>query len=609
MLDRRRHLLLRRGDAAPVALTPKQFDALALFVDRAGELLEKEALISALWPDLVVEENNLSQLVSGLRRALGDDAQGSRYIQTVPRRGFRFVAAVTPATAIDAGLPAPSRGRAGARRLWLIAAAAGGSVLAAGSAWWWARTRPAAAAARPTLAVLPFKPLVAEARDELLEVGMADSLIAQLSTVPGLVVRSVGSVRRFAGAEQDPLAAARALDVAWIVDGSLQRRGAQWRVTARLLWAPDGVATWSGSFDGADADVFALQDQIATRVVAALAPRVGAAAGSLPASAALGGTRNPDAYQLYLAARQHAQRLRAAGLRKSVELYNKAIEADPGYALAHAGLAETYRRMAFGADAAPLEVFVPAEIVARRALALAPGLAEAHAAMASIHYWHHYDWSAAEQAYRQALSRNPNVVEAHFGLGLLLISLGRGDEGLAHLSTARQLDPMSLIFNALEAAMLLGRGQREQAQARLARALEIDPEFWVAHLSQAWFHLADGQPEQALASARRAEALADGSSQSTAFAGALLARMGRVDEARAMLQGLVALGRQRYVAPTSLAEVHAALGESGPALDALERAYAVRDARLVTLKVDERWAALRREPRFVALLRRMKLGA
>ena len=152
MLDRRRHLLLRRGDAAPVALTPKQFDALALFVDRAGELLEKEALISALWPDLVVEENNLSQLVSGLRRALGDDAQGSRYIQTVPRRGFRFVAAVTPATAIDAGLPAPSRGQAGARRLWLIAAAAGGSVLAAGSAWWWARSRPAAAAAWPRLA-------------------------------------------------------------------------------------------------------------------------------------------------------------------------------------------------------------------------------------------------------------------------------------------------------------------------------------------------------------------------------------------------------------------------------------------------------------------------
>ncbi|MEO5771667.1 MAG: winged helix-turn-helix domain-containing protein, partial [Burkholderiaceae bacterium] len=216
-------------------LTPRHFSALLLFAERAGQLLDKDTLMLALWPGLVVEENNLSQVVSSLRRALGDDTQGSRYIQTVPRRGFRFVAAVTALPDADelphtdplphADLPAstpvppddPSK-----RHTLRLALAAGATAVVAGTAWWVLRGTPAAAPATksPTLAVLPFKPLVAEGRDELLEVGMADSLIARLSTVPGLVVRSVGSVLRYAGPAQDPVLAARELDVTWIVDGS-----------------------------------------------------------------------------------------------------------------------------------------------------------------------------------------------------------------------------------------------------------------------------------------------------------------------------------------------------------------------------------------------------
>ena len=179
----------------------------------------------------------------------------------------------------------------------------------------------------PTLAVLPFKPLVAEGRDELLEVGMADSLIARLSTVPGLVVRSVGSVLRYAGPGQDPVRAARELEVAWIVDGSLQRRGDQLRATARLLRAADGSAAWSGSFDEQFTGVFAMQDQISNRVMQALAPTLQAAGGAGTADTApltdVGGTRSIEAYQLYLAASQHAQGLRADGLRKSLALLNQ----------------------------------------------------------------------------------------------------------------------------------------------------------------------------------------------------------------------------------------------------------------------------------------------
>jgi TolB-like protein/tetratricopeptide (TPR) repeat protein len=456
--------------------------------------------------------------------------------------------------------------------------------------------------------VLPFKPLVAEARDELLEVGMADSLIARLSILPGLVVRSVGSVRRFSGPDQDSMSAARELDVAWVVDGSLQRRGDQLRVTARLLSAPDGAAAWSGSFDHKVTSVFDMQDAISERIAGVLAPHLEPEKDRRLPATATGGSRNTVAYQLYLAARQHAQGMRSAGLRKSVELYNKAIELDPGYALAYTGLVESYQRMIFGADVSPIDVFEPAKVAAQRALELAPRLAEAHAGLGWIRFWYDFDWPGAEAKFREALALNPNVVEAHFGLGLLLLSLDRPDDGFSHIRSARELDPLSLILNTLEAGFLIDRGQRAEAASRLQRVFEIDPDFWVAHLTQAGWYLAEGRAGEALDAVRRADALADGSSQATAVLGLMLVRTGKRDEALAVLARLVALQRTRYVPPTTVAAIQAALGDAGLALDALELAYAVRDTRLVYMKDDGRWSTLRQQPRFVSLLRRMKLA-
>jgi DNA-binding winged helix-turn-helix (wHTH) protein/TolB-like protein/Tfp pilus assembly protein PilF len=638
ILERSQQRVLR-GDGTELSLTPRLFSALLLFVERAGQLVEKDALMLALWPGLVVEENNLSQVVSGLRRALGDDTQGSRYIQTVPRRGFRFIAPVTlqpetlpvedaveaapqqppaavlsPPQDVDANLGAAADRGGGSglvtRRSTGLALVAAATMGTAAGAWRWFAGRGSSrgsSALRSTLAVLPFKPLVAEARDELLEVGMADSLIARLSILPGLIVRSVGSVRRFAGPDQDSMRAARELDVVWIVDGSLQRRGDQLRVTARLLSAPDGVAAWSGSFNQKVTGVFDMQDAISERIAAVLAPHLDPEKDSRLATTATGGSRNTDAYQLYLAARQHAQGIRSAGLRKSVELYNKAIELDPGYALAYTGLVESYRRMIFGADVSPIDAFEPAKVAAQRALELAPRLAEAHAGLGWIRFWYDFDWPGAEAKFREALALNPNVVEAHFGLGLLLLSLDRPDEGFSHIRWARQLDPLSLILNTLEAGFLIDRGQRAEASTRIQRVFEIEPDFWVAHLTQAGLYLADGRADEALTEVRRADALADGSSQATALLGLMLVRMGKSEEARAVLARLVALQRTRYVPPTTVAAIQAALGDVGLALDSLELAYAVRDTRLVYLKDDRRWSTLRQQPRFVSLLRRMKL--
>jgi DNA-binding winged helix-turn-helix (wHTH) protein/TolB-like protein/tetratricopeptide (TPR) repeat protein len=633
---------VRRRDGSNLNLTPRLFSALLLFVENAGDLLDKDALMLALWPGVVVEENSLSQVISGLRRALADDTLGSRYIETVPRRGFRFIAPVMllpdeakPETFSMADparmlLPAPlsqaeaaaephcalhstaGGRRASDKRRWLRLALAASAVTGIAGIGWWASRReptPGSAARLPALAVLPFKPLVAGARDELLEVGMADSLIARLSTVPELVVRSVGSVRRYAGVDQDPVRAARELDVAWIVDGSLQRSGDQLRVTARLLRASDGAAAWSDSFNEKFTGVFDMQDLISARVMQALTPRLEANARVAPSvpMTNLGGTRNTDAYQLYLAASRHAERSRADGLRKSIDLFKQALSIDPAYALAYVGLAQAYRQTLLGADAVPAEVFEPARVAVQRALALAPNLAEALAEKGFSLYHFEFDWPGAEREFRRALAVNPNVAVAHHGLAQLLMTQDRPDEGFTHLRLARELDPMSPFLNTLEAGYLLARGRREEARTRLNRAFDIAPDFYLAHRTQGLLYLAEQQPELAIASLRRAVALADGNTRPRALLGMHLARLGQRDETRAILNDLLNVAKTRYVPPVSLAVLHAALGENALALDALERGFAVRDTQLVFLKEDSRWSGLRKEPRFAALMHELKL--
>ena len=540
VLERSQRRLLR-GDGADVHLTGRQFDALLILVEHAGQLLDKDKLMRALWPGLVVEENNLSQAISSLRRALGDEPPGRRFIQTVARRGFRFIAPVTVDPAASDPAPSPTRrgderpavpapppssSRADGRRrraLRLIAACTGAAAVVAGGVWAWRRaaTDPVDPHASTTLAVLPFKPLAADSRDELLELGMADSLITRLSTVPGLVVRSVGSVRRYGGSEQDPVRAAHDLEVAWIVDGSLQRRGDQLRVNARLLRASDGSAAWSGSFDEKLTGVFDLQDAISARVLQALAETLQAGAGVLGKSASsdLGGTRDTEAYELYLDALRHTQARRPEGMRKSIVLFRQAIAVDPSYALAHVGLAEALRETMLSADAVPASVVEPARSAIRRALTLAPKLAEALSEYGFSLYYFDFDWAGAEREFRRALSINPNVALAQFGLAQLLLTQDRPTEGFLHLRRARELDPMSPFFNTLEAGYLFASGRRKEGRLRLQRAFDIEPGFFLAHRTQAVMQIADGQTEPAIASLRRAAAQAEGNSRPRALLG------------------------------------------------------------------------------------------
>jgi DNA-binding winged helix-turn-helix (wHTH) protein/TolB-like protein/tetratricopeptide (TPR) repeat protein len=600
---------LLRGDGTPVELSPRLFNALAYFVERPDELLYKEALMKALWPGLVVEENNLSQVVAGLRRALGDDAQGSRFIQTVPRQGFRFVAKVErPTSAAPMEVAVPELSAAGSGRRHQVILALGAATAAAlGGAGWWAWSRPPPFRSAATLAVLPFKPIEAESQDKLLEIGMADSLIARLSTVPGLVVRSTGTVRPYAGAAQDPLRAARELEVAWILDGTLQRRGDKLRTSARLLRAADGVAAWSGHFDENFTDVFDVQDQISSKVVQALLPVLRAGLGAHPRVSEIGGTRNPNAYQLYLAARWRAQGGRSAEIDKGLALLNQAISLDPAYAMAWVELSQVHRRKLWNSDGLASEVFEPANAALQHSLAIVPDLAEAEAGLAFSRFWFEFDWVGAERSFRRALKLNPDVATAHWGLALLILSQDRlAEEGFVHLRTARSLDPMSPVYHTVEAGLLLAAGRRDEARMRLNRSLDIAPDLWLTSMAMGLLHMAEQRSEQGIAELRRAVTLSD-ASRARSVLGVQLAHLGETGETRWILNQLLDESKRRFVTPTSIASLHAALGEVGPALTALEQAFRAKETRVAFLKDDPHWTGLRAEPRFAALVKSLKL--
>lgn len=607
------------ADGAVVELSPRLFDALVFFVEHRGELLDKDRLMAALWPGQVVEENNLNKAVSALRRALGDDGVERRYLLTVPRRGFGFVADVhapAPAMAPDPRPPPPAEtgqepaapaARAGRlRRRYVIAASAAGAGCAAVAAIYaWHRHAPALPMRAPmTLAVLPFRPLTEERRDEALELGMADSLIARLSVAPGVIVRAVGSVRRYAGRDVNALHAARELEVAWVLEGSLQQSDGRLRVTARLLDARDGTAAWSGNFDELFTGVFEVQDAISRRVADVLVPRLSEQQRTLLGA---GGTRSADAYRYYLQARYHAQLFTPEAFRSALSLYEQALAADPRYAYAYVGKADLHRRTLFTSNAAPRTALDAARAAATRAVELDPQFGDAWAQLAWVMYYQDWDWPRAELTMRHAMELNPSCVDAHYGLAHVLMTLGHGSEALQSFTQARQIDPHSLLVNAFEGGMLAMHGRIDDGLERIDRALAINPRFWIAHLIRGAVLLNSARTEAGLQAMRLAVELGGGSAWNTGPLAHALATTGHVDEARRLLGEMLAIGRAGYVSAAQVALVYAGLGEAANALNALEQAYEARDNRLVFLQVDHRWAPLRTAPRFMALVQKLRL--
>ncbi|MGA9342239.1 MAG: winged helix-turn-helix domain-containing protein [Rhodanobacteraceae bacterium] len=563
---------LARRDGTRIALTSKAFDALLYLLEHHGTVLAKNHLISAIWPGRVIEENNLNQCIGALRRALGVDAGDRRYIVTVPGHGYRFAAAVHPIRELDRVEPQRTDGSQRARHT--------------------------------DIAVLPFKPLLAGQRDEALEFGMAETLIAKLSGTRRLVLRSLSAVRRFAQLDTDPLAAGRDLGVGAVIEGQIQRDDDRVRVTCRLLSVADGTALWSGSFDARFSDVFTLQDAIAERVAGALALEL-----SRDEQRAMSahGTSNSDAYRLYLTGRYAMEMPSPVKLRTAIDAFRHAIDIDPVYALAYAGLAEGYRRLPLAGDAEPMEVFPLARAAAEKALAIDDQLALAYATLGWVSFLYDWDWDAAAQNFERAIALDSNVAEACLGYAHMLANLGRHEKARELGKRACQIEPLSPIVATISAGFAGAAGDVKAARVALDRVLAMAPGFWIALLHRAELAILSGNYAQAIPDLVLARERSGGNFQVLGPLGFVLARCGREEEARAILDEIQERGTRGYVPPNAAAMIYAGFGDHEQALLWLERAVDVRAVRVCFMRRDPEWNALRNDPRFRKLAHRANL--
>jgi len=626
-LDAAKRRLLRDDQIVP--LTPKAFDTLLLLVEHNRVVLEKDELIKLLWPDSFVEENNLTQNISALRKALGEKPGEQRFIVTVPGRGYRFIADVSTRTneneqekvednqrplnekpAEDANAHAPSQlnGRAvkQERNVWLglLAGIVTVGLVIAAFYFWRARTKTTAGSPIRTIAVLPFKPLVAENRDEALEMGMADTLIARLSNSREIIVRPLSSVRRYGGLEQDPQVAGRELGVESVLDGNLHRWGDHIRVTARLVSVSDGASLWTGTFDEKFTGVFAVQDAISERVAGALALRL---SDEEKKRLTKRYTENTEAYQLYLIGRYHLGKLTPTEIKKSIEYFQRAIEIDPAYALAYGGLAEAYRSLPITSDVLPADAFPKAKAAAAKALEIDESLADVHATLGFVKVWSDWDWAGAERECRRAIDLNPNSGDAHRAYAHLLLYLGRHREATAEGKRARELDPLSLITNTLEGMFLHYAGRDDEAIARLQKTLELDPNFWIAHITLAKVYIRRRMYPEAIAELSKAREFSGGNTETISLAGYAWALSGNRAQAQTALDELKSLSTHHYVPPYNIAMIYNGLEEKDEALAWLEKAYEERDVRLTFIKIDPKWDSFRSDSRFAAIIKRIGL--
>jgi DNA-binding winged helix-turn-helix (wHTH) protein/TolB-like protein/Flp pilus assembly protein TadD len=601
-LDAGRHLLLRDGQS--VNLAPRAFNLLLALIRRRGEVLAKDELMRALWPDSVVEENNLTVIISALRKALGENPQQHRYIVTIPGRGYSFVAEVkevgatppetdTPVLAESAVTPSRFT-QFSDRRLALAALSASILIVVIGAVWLNGKSpRPDAVAPVKTIAVLPFKNLSGQSGDEYLTLGLADTLITSLGNLRQVVTRPTSSVLKYADA--DPLAAGRELGVDALLDGRFQRLNDRIRVTVQLIRVSDGAPLWSEKFDEKFTDVFAVQDATAERVSQALALRLSGEETRMLAKTL---TVNPEAYQLYLRGRYFWNKRTEEGLKKGREYFERATEKDPGYALAWAGLADSYNLLNTYSLSAPKDSFPKAKAAAQKALAFDDTLAEAHTSLALAIMVYDRDAAGAEREYKRAIELNPNYPTAHQWYAEYLTAQGRFDEAAAEIRRARELDPLSLITNSVEGFVSYYARRYDQAAAQLQKILELDSDFWPARFILGGTYAAQGSHRLAIAELEKAQQLSGNNSSVVAELAWAYAAAGRKEDARRLLQELSQKAKTSYVSPYRLAAIHLSLSETDAAITWLQKADTERTWEFLYLNVDPKFDALRNHPKF-----------
>ncbi len=597
-LDTNRFVLLRRGQ--PVPLTPKLFDVLLVLVESSGNLVLKEELLERVWKDSFVEEGNLNRHISSLRKALRESSVKPRFIETVPRRGFRFKAAVTTVGGGSGEEGRPSR----SPKLWALAVLASALTVAALVYWLGIRDVPTSANVK-SLAVLPLDNFSGDPGQEYFSEGMTEALISNLGMIASLRVISRTSVMQYKDTQRPLPEIARELNVDAIVEGSSLLVGDQVRVTVQLIEAATDHHLWSESYDGDLRDVLTLQREVASAIARGIEVRLSPREQRRLASAQ---PVNPEAHLAYLKGRYHWNR---RTLEEAFEYFNQAVNIDPEDPLAHSGLADCYHKLGVNHLVPPSEAFPRAKAAAMRALEIDDQLSEAYTPLGFMLTNYDWNWPEAERVFSRAIELNPSYPGAHEGYAWLLTVLGRTDEAVAEAERALDLNPYSYAQQGQLGQTLYWdrRYDRaiEQLQIVLSRVAEdVIPSPVIGLLAMAY--LQKGLVDEAISEIQTGRTRLRDSPDLLAFLGYAYAVAGRRVEAAEVIEELKG-GEglsENYALPFYLALIYAGLREADLAMEWLEKGY--RNRVVVFIRMEPAFDPIRSDPRFQDLLAKMNLN-
>jgi TolB-like protein/DNA-binding winged helix-turn-helix (wHTH) protein/thioredoxin-like negative regulator of GroEL len=624
-LDAQSRVLRRAGTAVP--LTPKAFDVLLLLIQSAGKIVTKEELLKAVWPDSFVEESNLTQTIFMVRKAL-DETSDRRYILTVQGQGYRFLVPVTEAEKngpeIEARVPVPdarsvpeiqldSHGRSARWRAAVMTCAAVALVLIAMYAIWSWRSRRGAAeeSGRIMIAVLPFENFTGDAGQEYFSDGLTEEMISQLGDFDprhlGVIART--SVMHYKHTQESIPQIGKDLGVQYVIEGSVRRDSERVRITAQLIQVKDQSHLWAREYDRELGHLLQLQAEIAREVANEIEFSL---SGRRPievareTAAPVPEPRSYEAYDLYLKGRYFWNKRTEEAFQQAADYFQQAIDKDPNYGAAYAGLADTFALMSTWYDGPQSELMPKARTAALRALELDESLAEAHASLALIKENYDYDWAGSEKEFRRAIQLGPQYATAHQWYAESLSWQGRFEEAFAESEQARRLDPLSLIIAVDYASILYYSRQYDSALKQCRSVLELDPNFRHARGLMIPSYSQLGRYDEALDEINR-WAAGDQSPWVWASRAAVYSRLGHAEEARGEVVKIEQLPGSRVDRTPTLLMAYVGTGQKDRALDLLQKAYSEHSNAVVQIKVDPMYDPVRNDPRFKDLLRRIGL--
>jgi TolB-like protein/DNA-binding winged helix-turn-helix (wHTH) protein len=628
-VDTDQRVLLREGK--PVPLTPKVFDTLLILLKGNGRIVEKEELMNGLWPETFVEEANLTFNIKQLRKSLGDDARRPRYIETVARRGYRFIASVatdeqarstghwdaarpvrpiqSKTTEAQGSLEANDflrRSLRGWPAFLLIAI-----VLIVALGAWLLQSRSAAppklAGGRLMLAILPFKNITGDTARDYFSDGLTEEMIARLGDLdlPHLGVIARTSVMHYKNSEERLDLIGRELGVQYVLEGSVRRESDKVRITAQLIKMADQTHVWARQYDRELSHLLSLQGEIAQEVADEIRLTLGEHSRNESKSPTSSSTTNYEAYDLYLRGQYLWNKRTPESLREAIKYFQQATSKDPNYARAYAGLANTYALMSGYTVEPQTEWMLRARGAALRALEIDESLPEGHTALALIVQNYDWDWQTAEKEYRRAIELNSNYATAHHWYAEHLALLGRFDEALRESEIARGLDPLSLIIATDNGAILYFSRQYDRAIDQLQTVLDMDPNFHKAHLVE-HAYVQKGMFKEALDDLKKWRT--DDTPWILAEPAYVYGRSGQQALAKRALEKLEELDRRRQMDPAPILWAYLGMGNKEQSFAWLEKAYSQHSNALATLKVEPAYDPLRSDPRFEDLLRRVGLA-